>query len=700
MDELIDLIKDYFKKTNGKYTKEELKKVFNIKGEKQTAIFNCALNELVIDGCLFFDKKNHYRLFTNDIGFAYGQIEINKNGCGFVHTKDGYTILIENIDLNGSLNGDFVIVSSINAKRKDFYSGKVYKVLKRKNGFAIYEVIGNGKNASLIPYDNSNNVNVSINKNELKNLINGELIKVSIGTKEYDGEYEATIVDTVGHIDDPNIDIKLIADKYNIPIDFSNEVMEEANKLPKEVTIQDCIGRVDLRDKNIVTIDCDNTKDRDDAVYVEKLPNGNYKLLVSISSVNYYIKEGMKLYDEAIKRCTSHYPNNSCIPMFPHIISNGICSLNPNVDRLTKTCEMEIDKNGNVVNVDVYNSVINSKMAMKYSEVNDVLNGKQIQEYEPFSNQLILMKELNDILSNARNKRNSMNFDIPDVEVIQDENNIPIEFKETGVGEAEKIIENFMLTTNNCIAEYFSWMPIIYRIHEFPNPNTVKNAIKALNDSGIKIPKINNIDGHSIKNILDSIGSSEEGKIIKSILLKSMKRAKYDTINCGHFALQLDKYCHFTSPIRRIPDFLIHTIIDKMMDPNFNYDNIDKLEKDMIDLSNKATYAEQIDKEIENESKLMAMAEYMEKHIGEEFEAYITDISKNGMFVITNDHIPGKVKITDILDDKYYFEKNKIIGKNSKKQYRIGNKIFVVSKEASKRNRTINFKIVKQKTLK
>ena len=229
MDELKDLIKNYFEHSKTKITKEALKKKLNIKGEEQTAIFSCALNALVEDGCLFFDKNKHYKLLKNEIGLAYGQIEINKNGCGFVHTNDGYTILIENNDLNGALNGDKVLVNGIVNKRKDFYSGEIYKVLKRKNGYAIFEVVGNGMKASLVPYDIYSNVNISVNKNELKNLIDGDLIKVKVAINNNNFEYEATIENIIGHKDDPNIDIKIIANKYNIPIEFPKDVIEEAN---------------------------------------------------------------------------------------------------------------------------------------------------------------------------------------------------------------------------------------------------------------------------------------------------------------------------------------------------------------------------------------------------------------------------------------------------------------------------------------
>ena len=700
MNELKILINDYFKSNNGKFTKDELRHKFNIKGEQQTAIFNCVLNELVMDGCLFFDGKT-YRLFTNEIGLAYGEIEVNKNGCGFVHTKDGYTILIENCDLNGALDGDKVIVSSINSKRKDFYSGEVYKVLKRKNGFVLFEVIGNGNNASLVPYNSYNNINISLKKNDLKDLIHGDIIKVKVGTKSDFGEYKATLESIVGHRDDPDIDIKILAEKYEIPIEFSQEAIKEANDLPKEVTEKDLVNRIDLRNKDIITIDCDNTKDRDDSVYVEKLDNGNFRLIVNISSVDYYIKKGMKLYEEAKIRCTSHYPINSCIPMFPHIISNGICSLNPNVDRLTKTCDMEIDKDGKIINIDVYNSVINSKKAMKYSDVNKVLNNEFVEGYEPFVVQLKLMKELSDILEKDKIRRCSLDFEIADIEVVQSKEKKPIEFKKTGIGEAEKIIENFMLAANTAIAEYFSWIPIIYRTHEYPDYNIVENAIKLINNSGIKIPKVNSLNKHSLKQILDSIKSTDEGEILKTILLKAMKRAKYDVLNCGHYALQLANYCHFTSPIRRISDFINHRIISDTLDGKIDSEYFKEMEEEAIDVSNCASYAERIDIDMENEARLMAIADFMQGHIGEEFEAYVTDISRNGMFIITKSNIPGKVKITDILDDNYHFdqEKNILVGRNTKNKYRIGNKIYAISKDASKENRTINFFIPKQKKL-
>ena len=354
MEEIVKLLEKLFSKDTRYHNKNEIIRLLNIKGEENQKQLDAALEVLVEEGIIFFDKKQGYRLFPVNNGFAFGELQINKSGTGFVHTSNGYTILIENCDLNGALNGDSVIVTNIYNKRKDYFSGEIYKITKRKTGNVIFEVIGNGNCASIVPYNINESVNVDIDISEFKNLIDGDLILVNVGCKSNNGIFKGTISKIIGHKDDPNIDIRLIAEKLNIPVDFPEEVIEEAKTLPTKVREEDLIGRVDLRDENIFTIDCDKTKDRDDAVSIQKLDNGNYLLKVSIAHVSYYVKPGMLLFDEAVRRGSSHYPGNTCIPMLPHIISNGICSLNPNVDRLTRTAEMEINSNGEVVNYNIY----------------------------------------------------------------------------------------------------------------------------------------------------------------------------------------------------------------------------------------------------------------------------------------------------------------------------------------------------------
>ena len=503
-------IQEYFENNNNYIKAEELKRILKIKGEEQTNRFYDDLNALIEEGSLFFDEKKGYKLFTNELGVAYGEIEITKSGNAFVHTNDGYTIFIENKDLNGALDGDSVIISSIDFGRRDEYKGEVYKVIKRKTGNALFEVVGNGYNATLIPCNINENVAVNINKNELKNLVDGEIVLVNVGVENIDGEYKATISEVVGHKDDADIAINMIYAKHDIPVAFSEEALKEADELPIEVTEKDTQNRVDLRNKNIITIDCDGTKDRDDAIYVEKLENGNFKLFVSISAVNYYVKRGSKLFEEALLRNTSHYPNNTCNPLFPHKLSNGICSLNENVDRLTKTCEMEITPEGKVVNYDIYNSVINSKKAMKYSEVNRVLKGEMVEGYEEFEEQLKLLEKLSEVLESAREKRNYINFDVPDIQVENDEFGKIKGFKPVGIGVSERIIENCMLITGTTVAEHYSWLPFIYRVHECPDELTVKNVVKLLQTSGFRIPKINNIDEYAINNILNKIKTKKK----------------------------------------------------------------------------------------------------------------------------------------------------------------------------------------------
>ena len=702
MEEIIELLEKLFSKDTRYHNKNEIIKALNIKGEKEQKVLDAALEVLIEEGIIFFDKKHGYRIFPTNNGFAFGELQINKSGTGFVHTSNGYTILIENCDLNGALNGDNVIVSNIFSKRKDYYSGEIYKITKRQTGNVVFEVVGNGVNASIVPYNINETVNVDINNSEFKNLIDGDLILINVGCESIDGVFKATISKVIGHKDDPDIDIKLIAEKYNVPVEFSEEVLEEVKLLPKEVEEKDLENRVDLRDENIFTIDCDKTKDRDDSVGIKKLDNGNYLLKVNIAHVSHYIKYGMKSFEEALNRCSSHYPGNTCIPMLAHIVSNGICSLNPNVDRLTRTVEMEINKYGEVVNYDIYLSVINSKMAMSYSNVNKVLNDEYVENYDKFKYDLKLMEELNTILNIARDKRNYINFNTLEVETLEDKKGKVVNFSKLDYGVAGEIIENFMLLANTTVYNHYSWNTLPYRIHEYPNKEKVKEVINILRASGINIPKIQNANSYTLKSIIDNLDDSELSLVIKEYLLKSMKKAKYDINNLGHFALQYDTYGHFTSPIRRIIDLIMHTIIDNVENFNYSLESINNYEKFLTDICNKANNIEKVDKLIEEETLDMLMAEYMEDKIGEEFSAIITDINNHCMMVRTDKLIRGKVKLEDLNDDKYYYDYDKkaIIGKKSNNKYQIGNKIVVLVKDASKNTRTVNFEIQNQKVLK
>lgn len=701
MKELINSLENLFSKDTRYHNKNEIIKSLNIKGEEEQKILDAALEVLIEEGVIFFEKKHGYRIFPTNNGFAFGELEINKSGTGFVHTSNGYTILIENCDLNGALNGDSVIVSNIYSKRKDYYSGEIYKITKRKSGNVVFQVVGNGDCASIVPYNINESVNVDINSHEFKNLIDGDLILVNVGCESNRGVFKGTITKVIGHIDDPGIDISVIAEKYNISVEFSEEVLEEAKALPSEVTEEDLKDRIDLREENIFTIDCDKTKDRDDAVSIKKLDNGNYLLKVSIAHVSYYVKPKTLIFEEALNRCFSHYPGNTCIPMLPHIISNGICSLNPNVDRLTRTVEIEINNEGKIVDYNIYLSVINSKMAMSYSNVNKVLNGEYIENYDKYKTDLKLMEELNNILNKVREKRNYINFDTLEIEIEEEKGNIN-KFKRNDYGVAGEIIENFMLVANEIVYKDYSWNTLPYRVHEYPDEKKVKEKIELLRTSGIDIPKLQNVNSYTLKKLIDSLDKSDLSLVIKEHLLESQKKAKYDTFNIGHFALQYDTYGHFTSPIRRIPDLIIHSIIDNVASFNYSEENVKEFDKFIKDACKKANEIEKIDELLEEETLDMLMSKYMEDKIGHEYNAIITNINKHSMIVRTDNLIKGKIKLENILDDKYYYDDNKkaIIGRSTKNKYQIGNKVIVLVKDASRCTRTVNFEIPKQKTLK
>lgn len=702
MEELSELLMQLFSKDTRYHNYNEIKKELNLKGEIKEKILNAALTNLVENGKILFDKKYGYKDLSTDINYIAGTLEINKAGTGFVHANNGNIILIENADLNGALNGDNVIVNNIFSKRKDYFSGEIYKIIKRNTGNVIYEVVGNGETSTLIPYNINEYINVHIKQSDLKNLMDGDIVLVNVGCESYDGIFPATITKIIGNKDYPDIDIKIICEKYNVKVDFDGAILEEVKNIPKEVTDNELNDRVDLRKERNFTIDCDKTKDRDDNVGIKKLDNGNYLLKVNIAHVSHYIKPGMKSFEEALKRCSSHYPGNTCIPMLHPIISNGICSLNEGVDRLTRTVEVEINKSGEIVNYRIYKSVINSNKSMSYSNVNKVLNNESVIGYDDYVSDLKLMKELSDILNKVKNKRNYINFKTIDEDIIENNKKEITGFQKNDYGVAGEMIENFMLLANTIFYNHFSWFILGYRVHECPNEEKVQSVLSFLRHSGINIPKIKNVSVQALKSIIDDLDDSELSYVIREWILKSMKKARYDTENIGHFALQYDTYGHFTSPIRRIIDLISHMTADIVDTFDYSEDSLKKFENFIKKTCNDANRIEKIDKIIEEETKEMLMAKYMEDKIGEEYEAIVIDLNKYSMIIRTKDLIKGKVKLENIKGDKYYYDHNKnaIIGRSTNKKYQVGNKVFVLVKDASKATRTVNFEIPANKILK
>ena len=681
------------------YSKDELQKKLNVHGEEALDAFIASLNILIENGEVYHDPRRGYRVFSNDMGVAFGTIEINKNGNGYVHTNDGYIIFIESYNLNGSLNKDKVIVENITKRHNDEFEGVIKQVIKRNTGKAIFEVVKVQDKVSFIPYNNSYNLNITLSKSDLKDLVDGDIIEVEVPIEKEMSTYLASVCRVIGNKDDADVDIKALAAEFCIDASFTKAELEQASKIPNTVTEEDMVGRKDLTDLPFVTIDCDNTKDRDDSVYVEKLDNGNYKLYVSIASVNHYIKRGTPLFDGIKRRCTSHYPNNMVIPMLPHKISNGICSLNEGEIRLTKTCEMEIDALGNVVDYDIYNSIIKSRKAMSYSDVNKIFSGEIVNGYEPFVDDLLLMRELNNILTTASKKREYLEFIVPEIEVSKENGENVFYLNEQK--EAEKLIENFMVTTNSTVASHYSWIPFIYRIHEAPNEEIVKNVIKKMNLCGYRIVMDGKITRGSINALLKKFKTKEECQIFHQMLLKAMAKARYSTDNQGHYALRIQDYCHFTSPIRRAADFMIHTAIDELEENNYDMEYVELLERELQEVSENASKEEVNDFNFEREARKMAMAENMEHHLNEEYDATIIELYPYGCFVRTSDLIEGKVSLDDIgtKDEKYNYDADRyvITCKKTHNYYHVGDKVLVEAIAASKQNRTISFKLERKK---
>ncbi len=672
---------------NKKYSFKDLTKLLDVDDETLLSDLNTLEEQgiiTVLSDCFQALDKNNY---------ATENIRIYKD-CGvFYFDNIKYKIHLD--DINGALKNDLCLFVIDKESKK----AKVKKIIKRFNDLVVCELINN----KLKIY--GDNKYVDVPSNERSRLVEGSRVLIKLKNDGLNGN----IVEIIGHKDDPGIDLIQIALSKCFSLDFSEEYLKELEKFPNHVKEDEIKGRLDLRDKLIYTIDCDNTKDMDDAISVEKKENGNYVLGVHIADVSHYVKLGSEIFKEAFKRGNSLYMLNTVIPMIHKFLSNGICSLNPSVDRLTKSCFMEIDKDGNIVDYKIVKSVIRSKKKMKYSEVNKLLEeNKMVAGYEPFIDNLKLANELNNILNKARIERGYVKFMSNDLIVELDKNNKPLEFKMQEQKTAETMIENCMLMANQTVAINYSWLPFIYRIHEMPDKNTVINILQFLKKLGYNIPLIKNVDNQkALQGILRDLSSDKDFKIISNFILRGMKKAKYSTENTGHFALAYEHYTHFTSPIRRLSDLMVHILIDLYEKNNYMInEEIENLEQLLIDVSIQASFKERKAIEAENEANAMKMAEYMEGHINEYFNGKIINIDSSGVTVEVN-NIIGHVNFSDIKKDSYKFNKENftLFGKKTKQTLKIGDNVRIKVLSASKEYRTIDFAIcekldkVKQKVL-
>lgn len=663
------------------------------------------IENLEINGYLYLNGSKEYQLFSKCSQIKIGELKYNSKSQYFYVTCGKSVLRIPSKYLNGAIPGDVVIIKQKNHNSETFM--EVERIVKRTNTGMVFDYI----NGIFVPVNCDTKIKIQVPEEQLKKLVQGTrvLVKISLDKtcKTYNGQvvsivYNGQIISIVGHKDDPHLDIKTIASNKGASIDFSDEAMAQAESLPDTVTQKEiderlANGGIDLRNKTIFTIDGESTKDIDDAVSIERLENENYLLGVHIADVSHYVKEGTPLDLEARERSTSIYPYNYVIPMLPHKLSNGICSLNPNVDRLALSCFIEIDKNGEIITYHFQNSIINSKKKMTYEKINDIYEkGIMHEDYIPFLDDLTMMIELSHILNQRKINRGYISFGDDDIKFV-DDNGKPLEIRKRIRGTAEKMIEDFMLTANNVtatITDNFD-IPAIYRNHPAPDPDSVRTILDMLK---ININISNHIDNPRVmQEIIHKIQKIDESGACLELLLQSMKRAYYSTNNIGHFGLALDDYTHETSPIRRYPDLQTHRII-KAIIGGYIDEYLEGLEKKLTYIAQNASSKQRIADSIEKEAALYKMAELMESHIGESFKAYVSYISKNGITIRTDNLITGKIPAEQLRNVGYTYNSDKNIYESNIDDTTLGfgDKIWVTVKSANKELCKIDFNFVKK----
>lgn len=655
-----------------------------------------ALKDLEIEGKILIDKsRNLISSFPYANGLVQGIISINKHDEGFIKGNDGKKYKIKTEDLNDALDGDIVVARPTKKMSEGHVVCKVDKIIKRKDGLVVVEVTKDEDGEYYLrPFNARLARPIKINAMSMKPLVEGDRIVVKISELTDNKCYYAGFIKNIGHKDDPDADLKIIAIENKIVIDFSEQALAEANAIPTEVLDEERVGRLDLTNKLIFTIDGASTKDRDDAVSIEINEKGNYVVGVHISDVTHYVHPGMQLWEEALQRGTSVYMADTVIPMLPHKLSNGICSLNPDVDRLTFSCIMEITPQGEVLNYDFVDSIINSRKAMTYEDVNKIFEDGELPEgYEEFYDDLEMMRKLSLKMEKIKEKRGYVNFGSNDLEIQMDEDRNPLSFKQKEQKTAEKIIENLMLLAGECYANYMI-IPSPLRVHEAPDEDRVEEAFEMLDKSGIRVKATHDIvNGKVIQQILGQIDDMDERSVAAQIILRSMNRARYDVENVGHFGLGLPTYGHWTSPIRRAADLRGHYNLRLQRDNKFSIKDADEFYEMMDDFCQHISRKERNADQAERDADELEMIKYMKNHIGEKFNAHVTYVNSKVMFVKTEEGITGRLYPEDIEGDRFNYNDNYLsfAGKKSKKRIKIGTKLVLTALEADRDFGSISF---------
>ena len=686
----------------------EIAKIFNI-NKNEYKSFKKAIKTMEKEGLLARDESDKLGL-AQRMGVITGKIEIHDRGFGFLipdieGIKD---LFIAKTNLMGAMNGDRVVAKIIkegrNGKRTE---GIIINIVERvnKNIVGIYE--DNKSFGFVLPEDKRIQNDIFISKKDRNGAKKGQIVMVEI-TRWPDGKRknpEGKVVEILGRPGDKGIDIDIIIRKYNLPEDFPPSVLNSALDIEDFITEDEIKGRLDLRNVKMVTIDGEDAKDLDDAVSIERLENGNFKLGVHIADVTHYVKERSVIDKEAFKRATSVYLIDRVIPMLPKKLSNGICSLNPKVDRLTLSCIMEVNRQGKVVNHTIAQSVIKTNERMTYTDVTKILRDNDvelIERYKDLVDDFKVMEELCKILRKKRLDRGTIDFDFEECKIILDEKGKPIDIKPYERAIANRMIEEFMLLANETVAEHMEKLkvPFVYRIHENPDAEKLEKFKAFIYNLGYNdITWGEEVNPKALQRVLDKFKGENEETIISTLLLRSMMQARYSPECAGHFGLAADYYCHFTSPIRRYPDLQIHRIIKEYLNKELTENRSKKLVSIVDSAAKQSSEMERVAQEAEREVDDLKKAEYMKDRIGEIFEGMISSVTGFGAFVELPNTIEGLVHITSFRDDYYIYDEDRLIliGERNKKIYRLGDKLKVLCSKVDILSREIYFEIVEDK---
>jgi len=696
-------------------TVQELESHYGVDGAEEFKELVKLLNEMENEGEILRTRTDRYGV-PERMNLVRGRLHAHPKGFGFLipDDKDHPDIYIHLNDMKGAMQNDTVLgrVTGRSGPNGTKLEGEVVRVVKRANSKIVGTFDNHETYGFVLPDDKRIQKDVFIPREKFMGAVSGQKVVVNlVSFPDGRAAAEGEIVEILGHKDDPGVDILSIIRKFGLPEAFPPEVMEEAEAAPDTIREEELVGRRDLRGRTIVTIDGEDAKDLDDAVDVQRLENGNYLLGVHIADVGYYVKEGSALDREAFNRGTSVYLVDRVIPMLPHRLSNGICSLHPRVDRLTLSCEMEIDATGKVVRHDIFPSVIKTVERMTYKNVRLLVDEEAEPEPEllerykellPFFRQ---MRDLALILREKRMRRGAIDFDFSESKVIVDEDGKPIDIVKRPRTIAEQMIEEFMLAANETVAEHFHWLkvPFLYRVHEDPDGEKLLHFMQFITNFGYVVKgKGNTVHPRALQSLLEEIKGAKEETVISTVMLRSMKQARYDAESLGHFGLAAEYYSHFTSPIRRYPDLVIHRIMREVIDNGgaLPEHRQDYLASRMPDIAQQSSERERLAVDAERETDALKKAEYMVDKIGEEFEGIISSVTSFGMFIELENTIEGLVRLSDLSDDYYHFHEMQLalIGERTARVFRIGDEVKVRVARVNVDERNIDFELVDMKS--